>query len=109
MSEQVASSQLRSIIERVERLDEDIAGLNADKKDIFAEARGNGFDVKALKAVLSIRRKDPSERAEHNAIVALYLSTLGMADAADEVEQNDPRVRLHEADHGTPSNDREAA
>lgn len=85
-----SAGQLRSIVERVERLDEEIAGLNADKKDIFAEAKANGFDVKALKSVLGIRRKDPGERAEHNAIVATYLASLGMADAAQEVEANDP-------------------
>lgn len=95
MSEQTAQSQLRTIVERVERVEEEIAGLNGDKRDIFAEAKANGFDVKALKAVLSIRRKEPSERSEHNAMVSLYLSTLGMADAADEVEQLDPRPHVH--------------
>lgn len=95
MRENTAQSQLRSIVERVERLDEEIAGLNGDKKDIFAEAKANGFDVKALKAVLSIRRKEPSERSEHNAMVSLYLSTLGMADAAEEVEQMASRVHVH--------------
>lgn len=95
MIENATQSQLRSIVERVERLDEEIAALNGDKKDIFGEAKANGFDVKALKSVLAIRRKDPSERAEHNAIVSLYLATLGMADAADEVEQAAPRVHVH--------------
>lgn len=95
MTETFAQSQLRSIIERVECLDEEIAGLNGDKKDIFAEAKANGFDVKALKAVLSIRRREPSERSEHNAIVSLYLSSLGMADAAEEFEQMAPRVHVH--------------
>lgn len=85
-----SAGQLRSYVERAERLDEEIAGLNTDKKELFAEAKGNGFDVKALKQVLSIRRKDPAERAELNAVVALYLSTLGMADEAAEVEANDP-------------------
>lgn len=95
MSDSTAHSQLRSIVERVERLDEEIAGLNGDKKDIFAEAKANGFDTKALKAVIAIRRKDPSERSEHNAMVSLYLSTLGMADAANEVEQMASRVQAH--------------
>lgn len=95
MTDSASHSQLRSIVERVERLDEEIAGLNGDKKDIFAEAKANGFDVKALKAVLSIRRKEPAERSEHNAMVSLYLSTLGMADAAEEVEQMASRVHPH--------------
>lgn len=85
-----SAGQLRSYIERAERLDEEIAERNADKKELFAEAKGNGFDVAALKQVLGIRRKDPAKRAELNAMVALYLSTLGMADEAAEVEANDP-------------------
>lgn len=85
-----SAGQLRSYIKRVERLDEEIAGLNADKKDLFAEAKSNGFDVAAIKTVLGIRRKDPSKRAAHNSMVALYLSTLGMADEAAEVEASDP-------------------
>lgn len=84
------NAQLRSFIERAERLDEEISGLNSDKKDLFAEAKSVGFDVAAIKTVLGIRRKDPTKRAEHNAMVALYLSNLGMADAAGEVEDNDP-------------------
>jgi len=85
-----SAGQLRSYIERAERLDEEIAGLNTDKKELFAEAKGAGFDVAAIKSVLGIRRKDPAKRAEHNSMVALYLSTLGMADEAAEIEANDP-------------------
>lgn len=73
-----ASEQLRSFIERVERLDEEIKGLNADKRDIFAEAKANGFDVKAIKTILAIRRQDADERKEHDAIVELYASALGI-------------------------------
>lgn len=83
------TDQLRSIIERVERLEEEIAGLNSDKKDVFAEARGNGYDVAALKAVLKVRRTDPAARSEHEAIVATYMAALGMIDA--------PLVHVHEA------------
>lgn len=94
MSEEAARTHLRSFVERIERLEEEIAGLNGDKRDVFAEAKGHGFDTKALKVVLGIRRQDPSARAEQNAIVVLYLSELGMAEAAEEVEQNDPRVHV---------------
>lgn len=94
MSDGGGNAQLRSFVERAERLDEEIAGLNSDKKDLFAEAKSVGFDVAAIKTVLGIRRKDPAKRSEHNAMVALYLSNLGMADAAGEVESNDP-VQAH--------------
>lgn len=73
-----AKEQLRSFIERIERMEEEIKALNADKRDIFAEAKGTGFDVKALKTILQIRRQDADARAEHEAIVDLYMSALGM-------------------------------
>lgn len=72
-------AQLRSIVERVERLHEERKALGADIADVFREAKANGFDVKALKAVISYRAKDKTEREEHDAIVALYLSRLGVA------------------------------
>lgn len=73
-----AKEQLQSYIERAERLDEEIKALNADKRDVFAEAKGNGFDVKAIKAILAIRRQDADERKEHETIVELYASALGI-------------------------------
>lgn len=69
---------LRSFVERVERIDEEIDGLNDDKRDIYAEVRSNGFDVKAVKAVIRLRAQDPNERKEHDAIVATYCAALGM-------------------------------
>ena len=83
-----SAGRLRSFVERIQRLDEEISGLNADKKDIFAEAKSDGFDVPALKKVLSILRKDPQARAEQEAIVATYLANLGEIDAASEVESS---------------------
>jgi len=70
--------QLKSIVERVERLNEEKAGLQSDIKDIFTEARGNGFDVKALRHIIRIRAEDPNERAEREAILETYMTTLGM-------------------------------
>lgn len=67
----VAADQLKSIIERIERLMEEQAGLAADIKDVFAEAKANGF--------ISLRRKDHDERQEEEAILELYLQALGMA------------------------------
>ena len=83
-------SQLRSIVERVERLEEEIKGLNDDKRDIYAEAKANGFDVKALKAVIAYRRKDPTEREDHSALVETYLAELERGTVVAT------RVRAHE-------------
>ena len=74
-----ADDRLRSVVERIERLNEENDAINADKREIFAEARGNGYDVKALKAVIGIRKKRASDAAghqEHEHMVALYLAAL---------------------------------
>lgn len=76
---------LRSIVDRIERLDEEIKALNGDKRDIYAEAKSNGFDVPALKSVIAIRRKGIEEVEEHNAVVDTYLSALGTNDAIARV------------------------
>lgn len=75
----ITAEQLRSYIERIERLEEEKAGLASDIKDIFAEAKGNGFDVKTMRAILKIRGMDASDRDEQEALLDLYLSALGMA------------------------------
>lgn len=75
----VARDQLRSIIERIERLNEEIKALNDDKKDVFGEAKGNGFNTNAIKRVVQLRAMDPNERAEFETIVDLYMHALGMA------------------------------
>lgn len=83
---QTVNAQLRSIIERIERLNEEIKDLMNDKRDVFAEARSNGFDAKAIKAVVHIRAQDPGERQEQDTIVNTYLTALGMAaDFSDAV------------------------
>lgn len=74
----VAADQLRALIERVERLNEEIAALNDDKKDVFAEAKAHGFDVPAIKQVIKIRATDANAWAEFEAIVDLYRTALGM-------------------------------
>ena len=79
MSRVSADDRLRSVVERIERLNEENDAINADKREIFAEARGNGYDVKALKAVIGIRKKRASDAAgheEHEHMVALYLAAL---------------------------------
>lgn len=73
-----AQTRLRSIIERVERLEEDEAVLRADKKEIYEEAKSEGFDVKILRMVVRERRKDPTVREEEQAMFDLYASEVGL-------------------------------
>ncbi|MHC2016344.1 DUF2312 domain-containing protein [Methylobacterium sp. CM6247] len=74
----VAADQLKSIIERIERLEEEKAGLTSDISDVYAEAKGAGFDVKALRKIIALRKKDHAERTEEEAILELYMQALGM-------------------------------
>ena len=74
----VAADQLKSIIERIERLEEEKAGIAGDIKDVYAEAKANGFDVKVLRKIISMRKRDHDERQEEEAILELYLQALGM-------------------------------
>lgn len=78
----IAGEQLRTIVERIERLEEEKQTIADDIKDVFAEAKGNGFDVKALRALIRLRKQEPNERQEHEAILDVYMHALGMADPA---------------------------
>ena len=78
-SQTVAAGQLKAFIERVERIDEDIADMKGDRKDVFAEMKGTGFDTKAVRRIIALRKKDKAEREEEEAILDLYMSALGMA------------------------------
>jgi uncharacterized protein (UPF0335 family) len=80
----IAADQLKSIIERIERLEEEKSGLASDIKDIFAEAKGNGYDVKTLRKVISLRRLDASERDEQEHLLDTYKRALGMAPEMEE-------------------------
>lgn len=73
-----AKDQLKSFIERIERLEEEKKNISDDIKDVFAEAKANGFDVAALRTILKIRKEDADDRKEHEAIVDLYMQALGM-------------------------------
>lgn len=73
-----AQCRLRSFVERLERLEEDKKAVMADMKEVFAEAKGEGYDVKVLRKVLRIMAMDEAERQEEEAIVDLYLSALGL-------------------------------
>lgn len=74
----VAREQLKSIVERIERLEEEKKAIADDIRDIYAEAKANGFDTKVLRQVVSLRKKDLTERQEQDAIRDLYLQALGM-------------------------------
>ncbi|WP_338821482.1 DUF2312 domain-containing protein [Bradyrhizobium septentrionale] len=74
----IAKDQLKSIIERVERLIEEKKTISDDISDVYAEAKGNGFDVKALRAIVKLRKLDPIEREAEEAILETYMQALGM-------------------------------
>lgn len=73
-----SKEQLKSVVERIERLAEEIKGLQSDQKDIYTEAKGNGYDTKALRQIVRLRAEDPHKRAEREAILETYMQTLGM-------------------------------
>lgn len=76
--EAVARDQLRSIVQRIERLEEEKKALADDIRDVYAEAKANGYDTKALRTVVRLRKQDAAERQEHEAILATYMVALGM-------------------------------
>jgi uncharacterized protein (UPF0335 family) len=72
-----AQGRLKSFIERIERLEEDKAAVANDMKEVFAEAKGEGFDVKILRKVIRLRKQDKVKRQEEEALIDLYLSAIG--------------------------------
>jgi uncharacterized protein (UPF0335 family) len=72
----VAGDQLRAIVERVESIDEEIKELTEAKKEIFLEAKGNGFDVRVLREVIRVRKQDPNERDERESLLDVYLKAI---------------------------------
>ena len=83
-----AKDQLKAIIERIERLEEEKKTISDDVRDVYAEAKGNGFDTKILRTVVRLRKQYSSERAEQEALLDLYMHALGMvlADTAEAAE-----------------------
>lgn len=73
-----AKDQLKSIIERIERLEEEKKTISDDIRDVYAESKGNGFDVKALRTIIRLRKQDPNERQEQETILETYMLALGM-------------------------------
>lgn len=77
-SSTVAAGQLRALIERIERLEEEKKTIADDIKDVYAEAKGNGFDTKAIRSIIRLRKQDQAEREEAETILDLYKAALGM-------------------------------
>lgn len=76
----IAAEQLRSFVERIERLEEEKKGIADDIKDIYAEAKGTGFDVKTMRSIIRLRKMEKDDRQEQEALLDLYKAALGMAD-----------------------------
>lgn len=74
----IAGERLKSFIERIERLEEEKAGLGADIKEVFAEAKGTGFDTKVMREIIKIRKQDAQDRRESEDLLTLYMQALGM-------------------------------
>ena len=97
-SDSVAQDQLRAFIERIERMEEEKKAIADDIREIYGEAKSNGFDVKVLRAIIRIRKMDHQERLEQEALLALYMSALGMQAAPREDFDDDdspPRGSRH--------------
>lgn len=74
----VAADQLKAFVERIERLNEEKADIQEGIKEVYAEAKGNGFDTKVIRKIIATRKRDPSEVQEEEAVLDLYLTALGM-------------------------------
>lgn len=78
MSDVVAADRLRSFIERIERIEVDRDDLTEDRKEVYLELKGEGFDSKAIRKIIRIRKQDRAKRQEEEAVLDLYLSALGI-------------------------------
>ena len=80
----IAGDRIRSIVKRIEHIEEEIKALNEGKKEVFQEAKGEGFDLKVIKEIIRLRKQDKDERDEHESLLDLYLSAM----AAPETERS---------------------
>jgi uncharacterized protein (UPF0335 family) len=76
----IAGSRVRSFVERVEHIEAELAELNEQKKEVFAEAKGEGFDVKVLKEIVKLRKQDKDERDEHETLLDVYMRAMDSAE-----------------------------
>jgi uncharacterized protein (UPF0335 family) len=79
----IAGSRVRSFVERVEQLEQEIAEINEQKKEVFAEAKGEGFDVKILKEIIKLRKLDKEERDEHETLLDVYMRAMETAPVSE--------------------------
>jgi uncharacterized protein (UPF0335 family) len=79
----IPGDRICSFIERVERVDEEIKALNEGKKEVFAEAKGEGFDVKVLREILRLRKQDKEDRDEQDSLLDLYLRAMESAGSSE--------------------------
>ena len=79
-AEGIAGARILSIIERIEQLEEEIKALNEGKKEVFSEAKGEGYDIKVLKEILKIRKLDRDERDEQESLIDLYMRAISEAE-----------------------------
>lgn len=79
----IAGSRVRSFVERVEQLEQEIAEISEQKKEVFAEAKGEGFDVKILKEIIKLRKLDKDERDEHETLLDVYMRAMESAPVSE--------------------------
>jgi uncharacterized protein (UPF0335 family) len=83
---EVPGSRIRSFVERIEQIENEIKDLNEAKKDVFSEAKGEGFDVKILKEIIKLRKQDQDERDEHDTLLDVYMRAMDEAGPAPVAE-----------------------
>lgn len=83
-----AQRQLRAMVEKIERVEQEQKALADDKRDLYLEAKGQGFDTKALRKLVKLRQQSKSDRDEEEAIMAVYLQALGMLPLEEEIERS---------------------
>jgi uncharacterized protein (UPF0335 family) len=82
----IAGGRIRSLVERIEQIEGEIAELNEGKKEIFAEAKGEGFDVKVIREIIKLRKQDQDERDEHETLLDLYMRAMDRTDEPEDAK-----------------------
>ena len=82
----IAGGRIRSFVERIEQIETEIAELSEGKKEIFAEAKGEGFDIKVIKEIIKLRKQDQDERDEHETLLDLYMKAMDTASVTEQAK-----------------------
>jgi uncharacterized protein (UPF0335 family) len=82
----IAGGRIRSFVERIEHIETEIAELNEGKKEVFAEAKGEGFDIKVIKEIIKLRKQDQDERDEQETLLDLYMKAMDSASVAEDAQ-----------------------